>query len=365
MIKKYDLANIPNSIQLFIRKSWEKGFRLCLVGGNVRDWYLGKQSTDFDFEIRHLQKIEGEAWIDYLTENFPEANYIGMGVFRIKLGEAEIEFSSPRLEEFNDEIGHKNFTPKFSSILSYEQSFKRRDIRINAIGAQFSVVDDRIEIDIIDPFGGLADIENKKINYINADFFNDPVRLLRTIRFSINTGFVINEDENFSKFDLRKISSHYLKYESSKCNDCQQFVETFVSLVKRHHIKLPQALSEIVHLDENYFINDMNSIEEVVMYNNAGFSEELYAFFAIKKNQYKKVLNFINARNALLKKDLIELRINFINAMAGLGNDSRLKHYDLFIKLKDKLSMHRSKDSRNKAIKAIAESELGKKLLNK
>ncbi|MFG1482590.1 hypothetical protein ABMA79_11285 [Halobacteriovorax sp. HFRX-2_2] len=365
MMKKYDLSNIPNSIQLFIRKSWEKGFRLCLVGGNVRDWYLGKKSTDFDFEIRHLQEIDGEAWIDYLAENFPEAKYIGMGVFRINLGEAEIEFSSARLEEFNDDIGHKNFTPKFSSSLSYEQSFKRRDIRINAIGAQFSVVDDKIEVDIIDPFGGLKDIEKKEINYINADFFNDPVRLLRTIRFSINTGFAIIEDENYAKFDLRKISLHYLKYESSKCKDCQLFVETLVSLIKRHQIKLPQDLSEIILLDENYLISDMNSIEEVVLYNNAGFSEELYSFFAIKKNQYKKILNFINARNALLENDCIDLRIELINAIVRLEDDSRLKNYDLFTKIKNELGEHRSKGSRNKAIKALAENMLGKKLLNK
>ncbi|MFG1498706.1 hypothetical protein ABMA70_00765 [Halobacteriovorax sp. XZX-3] len=364
-MKKYDLSNIPNSIQLFIRKSWEKGFRLCLVGGNVRDWYLGKKSTDFDFEIRHLDRYEGESWIQFLTESFPEAKYIGMGVFRINLGEAEIEFSSARLEVFNEDIGHKNFTPFFSSNLSYADSFKRRDLRLNAIGVEFNIVNDEIQLNTIDPFEGIKDIENKEINYIDSDFFNDPVRLLRTIRFSINTGFKIIEDDNYRKFDLRKISLHYLKYESSKCINCQLFVETLVKLIKRFNIKLPIALKDLPLLENHYLVNDLHSIEEVVLYNYAGFSEELYSFFAIKKNQYKKILSFINAKEELSKCDSIESRIDFINSICRLDDDSRLENYDLFTKIRSYLSEHRSKDARNKAISSLAKSELGKNLLNK
>lgn len=355
-MKEFNIAHIPETIQKFILDSWEQGFRLCLVGGLVRDWLLGIKSNDFDFEIRHLDDYEGDAWIDFLKTSFNKAEYIGVGVFRIKFDDVEIEFSSPRTESFTGESGHKNFIPKFSSKLTYLESFKRRDLRINAIGLEFNVVNGKLEAKLVDPFSGVVDIENKEISYINDDFFKDPVRLLRAIRFSINTGFTLETTNSYSSFDLSQMSAHYFRYESKKCKNQLAFVEGLVDLVNTYNIELPYQIKSLIMMQKKYLINSPISLDEVLLSDLGIEDEQVYTFFAVKKNKVQKSLALKNAYKNLILNETLETKKMFLEELARQDNDDRLIYYNVYSQLSEALKNTRSKEDKALIIEQFATS---------
>ncbi len=353
-MKTFNPQDIPDSIQEFILDCWMKGFRLCLVGGYVRDYFLQRSSNDFDFEIRHTNGLKGEAWIDFLKTQFPQASYIGMGVLRIKLSDIEIEISSPRLEEFNDEIDHKNFSPIFDSSLSFADSFKRRDLRLNAIGISFYVENGHISGQVEDPYKGINDIEDRIISRICDDFFFDPVRLLRAIRFSINFNFKMVNTKDYKKFDLSKISLHYLKYESGKCHNHIEFIEVLVALIKDCNIAIPKDLNAIKNYQSDFIIDEIHNLEEAILYCKTIVDTEIYKFLAIRKNLYSKINNFKVAMNLYEANQTPDNRYTYLKELARLEEEPRLKSYALYREIKKKLENIRTSDERTQLLMDLA-----------
>lgn len=140
---------------------------IYLVGGTVRDFYLGNESVDRDIIV-----MDEDA-----------------RVFALKLAEFFNATFVPLDEEnkiyrlvMSDKINYIDITNPIEN--SLEKDLMRRDLTINAIAVNVRTGE------IVDISGGVTDIKNGCINYVNElNFVDDPLRLLRVYRFQAMYGF--------------------------------------------------------------------------------------------------------------------------------------------------------------------------------
>ena len=144
-----------------------------LVGGSVRDALLGKSFVDRDIAIKGAEEFAKK-----LAKKF-NATFVVLDpeykIYRLVL-EDKINYL-----DISEIQGGKNAT--------IENDLARRDFTMNAIAINLS------SGEIIDPFAGKSDIENKIIKHIkDANFEEDPLRILRAFRFASTTGFELSEE---------------------------------------------------------------------------------------------------------------------------------------------------------------------------
>ncbi len=254
-----------------------RGFCLTLVGGAVRDYLLtGELSHDLDFEIKHKFLYDEDEWkrkLDALFshlssfDNSLEIRELKYNIFRVKLNDFELEFSSTRIEKINEDQGHNYFDPVFISNLSSEEAFSRRDLTVNAIGIFFGVPGSEEEFSLVDPYGGIDDLNDKLLRNINDNFFFDYVRLLRLLRFKNVLGFNICEDlyKELGRFNLSRATNHYIFYEFKKCfhsKDPLNFLNDLFSIIDSFKIETNEVLecfrplAQVSVEDSKYKISD-------------------------------------------------------------------------------------------------------------
>lgn len=163
--------------KLIASKICQKGGRLYLVGGAVRDEIMGILSKDKDYCVTGLD-------IDDFVSLFPKANLFGkeFPVFQIDGNEFALARKERKISK-----GYKGFEIYSSKDLKIEDDLKRRDITINAIAK------DVLTGEIIDPYNGIEDIKNKRIRHISNSFSEDPLRAYRVARFAAKFNFYIDE----------------------------------------------------------------------------------------------------------------------------------------------------------------------------
>jgi poly(A) polymerase len=159
------------------------GKSLYLVGGPVRDRLLGRETGDLDFttdarppEVKRLLKAAGADSIFSIGEKF---GTIG-GVF----GDTIVEVTTFRSEAYTP--GSRKPSVEFGTSLAGDLS--RRDFTINAMAIDLATGM------LIDPFGGREDLARREIRAVGdaaERFAEDPLRLLRAVRFVAQLGFEI------------------------------------------------------------------------------------------------------------------------------------------------------------------------------
>lgn len=159
------------------------GKHLYLVGGSVRDELLGIDTKDLDFatdakphEIKRLIRKAGADSIYTVGERF---GTIG-GMF----GDICVEITSYRSESYTP----GNRKPRVAFDTTIEGDLARRDFTINAMARAAGGGE------ILDPFGGRADLEAGIIRAVgdpDERFAEDPLRLMRAVRFAAQFGFEI------------------------------------------------------------------------------------------------------------------------------------------------------------------------------
>lgn len=149
-----------------------RGGRLLVVGGAVRDALLGYPPKDFDCEVFGLS---ADQVTEVLTPDHPfDAVGRSFGVFKLK--GRPIDIALPRTE---NRIGrrHRDFSVRGDPHLSLAEAAKRRDFTINAIS--WEPLEDRI----VDPVGGIGDLESRVLRHVSPAFTEDPLRVLRAVQF--------------------------------------------------------------------------------------------------------------------------------------------------------------------------------------
>jgi tRNA nucleotidyltransferase (CCA-adding enzyme) len=174
------VANLIEKIQKLAELIAANGGRALLVGGCVRDALRRIESKDFDLEI---YGIEPKA-LRKLLENFGPVNAVGEAFTVYKLGN-DLDVALPRRER-KVARGHKGFVIEGDPFMSFEEACSRRDFTINAI------LQDPLTGEIIDPFDGQSDIQNKVIRIVSAETFaEDSLRVLRAAQFAARFEFDI------------------------------------------------------------------------------------------------------------------------------------------------------------------------------
>jgi tRNA nucleotidyltransferase (CCA-adding enzyme) len=155
-----------------------------LVGGSVRDHFLGIVHKDFDIEVYGISTMQG---LQKIIEKYGTVNIVGksFGVLKFCNKDLEIDFSLPRTES---KIGNKHidFSIKCDGNLPFDVAFRRRDFTVNAIG--FNI----LTKEIIDPYGGLIDLKNRILRHIDdKSFIEDSLRVYRAAQFCARFGFIL------------------------------------------------------------------------------------------------------------------------------------------------------------------------------
>lgn len=148
--------------------------KIYLVGGAVRDKLLGKPSKDSDWVV------VGSTPEEMKTQGFKP---VGKDFPVFLHPETKEEYALARTERKTGK-GYKGFAFHTSGDVTLEEDLARRDLTINAIAEDETG-------NLIDPFKGKQDLENKILRHVSPAFTEDPLRVLRVARFAARFGFRI------------------------------------------------------------------------------------------------------------------------------------------------------------------------------
>lgn len=172
--------NIPKDWQELLETFEERGFCALVVGGAVRDLLLGHQTYDLD--VATSARPEEVTEILHDTMNLRHAKY----------GAAKGSFRGMSLEvsTFRRDVYRGDRHPEVVFLESFEEEVHRRDFTANAMGLDARGL-------LHDPLGGLEDLRHRTLRLIGekeARFSEDPLRLLRLVRFQSTLGFSVEEE---------------------------------------------------------------------------------------------------------------------------------------------------------------------------
>ncbi|WP_277213858.1 CCA tRNA nucleotidyltransferase [Isoptericola croceus] len=164
------------------------GHELSLVGGPVRDAFLGRASADLDFATSaspdETQRILAR-WGDAHWDIGKEFGTIGARRFGGATGaDTVVEVTTYRTDEY-DAASRK---PVVAFGDSLDGDLSRRDFTVNAMAVRLP------DLTFVDPYGGLSDLAAKVLRTPIAperSFDDDPLRMLRAARFAAQLGFAV------------------------------------------------------------------------------------------------------------------------------------------------------------------------------
>ena len=178
------------------------GLDCYVIGGWVRDLFLQRKSKDIDIVVvGHGVERPGIVLAEELKKKLSKAHiaiYRNFGTAQLKHKDIEIEFVGARRESYD----HNSRKP-ITEDGTLEEDQDRRDFTINAMALCLNR--DRFAT-LIDPFNGLADLEDGIIaTPLDPDitFSDDPLRMMRCIRFATQLNFEI-EAETFEAIERNK-----------------------------------------------------------------------------------------------------------------------------------------------------------------
>lgn len=206
--------NIPSDANELIHTLQNHGNSAYVVGGCVRDSIIGRQIHDWD--------ICTSATPDEMLEIFKDKKVIETGLkhgtITVVVKGESYELTTFRIDGKYSDSRRPDSVIFTSSLI---EDLKRRDFTINAMAYN----DDE---GLIDPFGGLEDIEYKKIQCVGSAkdrFGEDALRILRAIRFASQLEFVMTPEtsyeinkqyKNLKNISIERINSEFCKIAASR-----------------------------------------------------------------------------------------------------------------------------------------------------
>ena len=165
------------------------GLDCYVIGGFVRDYFLKRKSKDVDIVVvgSGIEMAKSVSKALKITSEIKIFKTYGTAMLRYS--NFEIEFVGARKESYSA----KSRNPKISEG-TLEDDIKRRDFTINSLAVSLNK---KNYGELIDQYNGLDDIESKIIKTPldpNVTFNDDPLRMLRAIRFASNLKFDINKN---------------------------------------------------------------------------------------------------------------------------------------------------------------------------
>ncbi len=210
---RFDLEKVPKDVFVICDKLRAAGKKSWIVGGCVRDSLLGKTVADWD--------IATEARPELLIKLFPRAIPTGLqhGTVTLVMHKHHYEVTTLRGESTYSD-GRRPDAVHFVEEITADLA--RRDFTMNAIAV------DPESGELVDPFGGRADIDGKVIRAVGKPFerfSEDGLRVLRAARFCATLGFELEPDtyaaisrtlDTFKKVSQERVRDEWIKTMKAK-----------------------------------------------------------------------------------------------------------------------------------------------------
>ncbi len=213
-----------------LQKIVDNGFSAYIVGGFVRDYIMKLDSVDVDICTDATPKDLLNIFNDAIL---PKEKY---GAVTLKYQNLRVEITT-----FRKELKYENRKPvEIEYTNSLEEDIKRRDFTINSLCMDKDGV-------VVDLFNGRKDIDKKIIMTLgdpDKKFIEDPLRILRAVRFATTLNFKLDE----SVINSIKSNAHYLlniSYDRKK----SELNKIFASKNIKYGIKLLNSLGLDKYLD--------------------------------------------------------------------------------------------------------------------
>lgn len=271
------LEKIFQQVELVSKKTNVPAY---IVGGFVRDFLLGRlQKKDLDFVVvgsglEFAKKFDEELKQEGSLIEFPDfdtARYI-LKVHNLPAGQAGSQLSVHSESEDNEEIvlefagarsekyEPNSRKPKVEQT-TLEEDLARRDFTVNAMAVLVSVFakslspsEAKLKKEIIDPFDGLIDLKNKILRTpLDPDktFIDDPLRMMRAVRFASQLDFSIEpktlESVYINRERLKIISAERIQEELFKLMSCSRPSIGLILMWQTH--LLDMVLPEVAKLE--------------------------------------------------------------------------------------------------------------------
>lgn len=201
--------DIPIQAMKIINTLEKNGYNAYVVGGCVRDVFMGKTPSDWDITT----SSSPEETIECFKGEKLVLSGIKHGTVCIVIDEKLFEITSFR---FDGKYSDNRHPDKVSFVRDINLDLSRRDFTVNAMAYSPTK-------GLVDPFGGLKDIKSKTLRCVgNAPlrFEEDALRIMRALRFSCTLGFEIEKNTSLALHEKRNllsgISSERIRDELSK-----------------------------------------------------------------------------------------------------------------------------------------------------
>lgn len=310
LIQKYFPRDILEILYYIGKTGDELGYSVFMVGGIVRDLFLGIPSLDLDIVIEEDALKFARYFSNKLKGKIRSHQKFKTAVVVLPNG-LKIDFASARREfyEFPAALPKVEFA-------SIKKDLYRRDFTINAMAIQLN--EDKFAR-LLDFFGGKRDLESKKIRILySLSFTEDPARIIRAIRFEQRYDFTI--EQSTEKFLKKAIKEGLL----SKIRKKRLSEEFFILLHEKKPVKVLKRMDELgvlsgiipkISLSDD-LVERLEEVEEMLIKWHERFPKEIinksmiYIYYLLKlsdiriKNVTKKIE--LNSKNIKILENIID-----------------------------------------------------------
>jgi poly(A) polymerase len=304
----------PNALKVLYRLH-DEGFNAYLVGGCVRDLLLGIPPKDFD--------IATNARPEEVRRLFKNCRLIGkrFRLAHILFGRDIIEVTTFRThhEKAKEQHGksHQGMIVRDNVYGTIEDDAHRRDFRINAL--YYNIAD----YSIVDYVGGISDIKNKVLHMIgdpSQRFLEDPVRLIRAVRFmaKLHIHITPETEKPLSELShlLQNVSSARLFHEVLKIFTSGTTLET-IQLLQKYHLvtqlflysKNSQPLLNIALASTDQRINEGKTVSPAFLFAVLLWHPVLEHVAQLTDNGLPPYVAFEKALQDVIKQQTVRLAI--------------------------------------------------------
>ncbi len=323
------MIHYPNILNSLFNKLQKYGAQPIIVGGYIRDTLLGIASKDIDIEVYHVSSFK---ILEELLQEFGSVNSVGksFGVCKLTLDEIELDFTLPRIDN-KVASGHQGFIIEIQSNLDFSCAASRRDFTINAIGY------DVITHKILDPFGGVEDLNNKILKAVNPkSFIEDPLRVLRAVQFCARYNLAIDKE----LFQLcKKMVEKNMLSELSKERIFQEIKKLLLKAFQPSiGFKLLKNIGGLKYFPELNNLNEyswnitMITLDEMSKFKSSNNKTNIILMLAalcnsLQSQSIKKLINSLDNEKELLNKVL-----TLINNLPEINNilSNNIRDYLLY-----------------------------------
>lgn len=268
----------------------EKNLEAFLVGGAIRDNFLGRKIRDIDIVLNKRVAEAARCFADKITGSFIILDE-GRGIYRVIKNDIVFDFVQMIGANIEEDLWQRDFTINAIALPIYPlKNLKGKSLQLRPIYYFFSLERDLSSCRstenqefykyLIDPYEGINDIYNRKIRVTHSEVFKkDPLRLWRAIRFSVQLDFRI-EEKTFKIMKGNKElaiepASERIREELIKILECDNVSEAFKYMEEKFsfisviipEIKKLKETGENKYHQENAWIHSLHvlkALEEIL-----------------------------------------------------------------------------------------------------